>query len=284
VMRLASDDEASGTHWEVLHGATFTTAYAELEVEHFSLYAVMMLATGQLSAGATSAAVATVGAAEAALPALTVLGGVGTQVAAIAAGVQAIWPAVQAMRAFWVARNAAHQVADQAAAAAADPEAQQPAPNNAQPQAAIVAQPQPQPQPQPPLPPAAQPVAVTVAVPWELLIFACSPTVSPLPQARKEANSILAQLNGQNDTQRAERPWRGRAHIYTENGEQAGTPQGLSEFLIQQHPRRFHFAGHGDVPLGPQTTLAFTDATGAMNVVDQAVRRFAASPLSTPLF
>ena len=41
VMRLASDDEASGTHWEVLHGATFTTAYAELEVEHFSLYAVM---------------------------------------------------------------------------------------------------------------------------------------------------------------------------------------------------------------------------------------------------
>ena len=255
VVCCASDEEASDAPWEVLHKAVFSTGQAEIEVEHFSLYAIVMLATGlpytaaEIAAGAAGVAASAMGAVEIALPGLRMMGEAAQQVAAIAGVVLALRPAVQQLRAFCVARGSAEQEAQPVAAPGVAPVA-----------AAASAQ----------------------ARKWELLIFACSPNASPLDQASKEALFISAKLNGLNDSAQTDRPWSGHVHVYSEGGSFGGTPQALSQVLLQHRPRRFHFIGHGDAQLGQQQVLGFTSPTGGLQLVGHAAIAGMFMPVAGP--
>ena len=92
----------------------------------------------------------------------------------------------------------------------------------------------------------------------------------------------MATLNGQNDAAPTRRPWRGRAHVYSDGGRMCGTPAALSHFLLQQRPRRFHFIGHGDAQLGPEKVLGFTGSTGGLQVVDHAAIADMFMPVAGP--
>jgi hypothetical protein len=91
----------------------------------------------------------------------------------------------------------------------------------------------------------------------------------------------MAALNGQDDMVPTDRPWRGRAHVYTQGGALGGTPAKLSQFLLHQRPRRFHFIGHGDVNLGGQMVLGFTGPTGELQVVNHATLAGIFSPVAS---
>lgn len=87
----------------------------------------------------------------------------------------------------------------------------------------------------------------------ELLIFVCSPSISPLPQALKEAEDIKAKCKA----------W--TCQITSDNA----TAQELNGQLCEHRPRRFLFSGHGDARYMGDLTLGFARPDGgALEVVE----------------
>jgi hypothetical protein len=87
----------------------------------------------------------------------------------------------------------------------------------------------------------------------ELLIFVCSPSISPLPQALNEAEEIKAKCAA----------W--TCQITSDNA----TAQELRGQLCKHRPRRFLFSGHGDATYMGDLTLGFARPDGgALEVVE----------------
>ena len=91
--------------------------------------------------------------------------------------------------------------------------------------------------------------------PRDLLIFTCSPTISPLPLDAEAAG--------------ASRHFPLAADIRHQRG---GTPALLTGYLLQP-TRMFLFAGHADLRCGPassttECTLGFTDPSGGLVALD----------------
>ena len=92
--------------------------------------------------------------------------------------------------------------------------------------------------------------AIRAALYHELLIFACSPNISPLPDAQKEAEDVKALFPA------------GAVELKV-----GGTAEDLRQMLQKKPTRRFLFAGHGNAPSpgDPATgtvTLGFTRDDG----------------------
>ena len=97
--------------------------------------------------------------------------------------------------------------------------------------------------------PLPHPKAVAAA---ELLIFACSPNVAPLPQAGSEATEVAMATS-----------W-GDAVIISFGGD----AERLRSSLVGSRPRHFLFTGHSDLKLGDSLTLGFTKPGGWLEAVD----------------
>ena len=86
----------------------------------------------------------------------------------------------------------------------------------------------------------------------DLLVFVCSPSISPLPQALKEAEEIKATCTA----------W--TCQVTSNNA----TAQELRGQLSEHRPRRFLFSGHGDARYMGGYTLGFARPDGgALEVV-----------------
>ena len=81
----------------------------------------------------------------------------------------------------------------------------------------------------------------------QLLIWACSPAQSPLPNVRLEANEVIQVYSA----------------IFS-----SGSAKELHNTLRNMHPRQFLFAGHADAKLNKKRTLAFTDDSGKLSMIE----------------
>lgn len=96
-------------------------------------------------------------------------------------------------------------------------------------------------------------MSLTTAASAELLIFACSPRVAPLPEAGSEATDVAMATS-----------WGDAVHISF-----GGDAERLRHTLITARPRRFLFTGHSDVIFnGGEKTLGFTKPGGTLELVE----------------
>lgn len=80
----------------------------------------------------------------------------------------------------------------------------------------------------------------------QLLIYACSPSRTPLPNVSIEADEVM---------------------IHCAAVVSSGTAERLRQSLLNLRPLRFLFAGHADASLNGERTLAFTEDAGRISVV-----------------